>query len=185
MGLNARKEQGSGGGKDFVQQDLIDNGAYPGRLVQLIDLGLQPQKPYQGQEKPPVHKVNTTYEFADEFMKDDDGEEIADRPRWISETMPFYPLNVERATSTKRYYGLDPKEVNEGDWPSLVGGPCMIVVGDYVRKTGKNEGQPANCINGINAMRPKDMDSCPELVNPSKVFLLDAPDMDVFASLPD
>lgn len=183
MSLNARKE--SGGGGDFVEQDLIEDGSYPGRLVQLIDMGMQPQRAFQGQEKPPVHQISTTYEFADEFMMDDDGEEIEDKPRWISETMPFYGLDVDRATSTKRYYALDPKEVFEGDWPSLVGMPCSIVVGSYVRKSGKNAGAPANCINGINVMRPKDAETCPELANPTKVFLLDSPDMEVFASLPD
>ena len=184
MGLNARKES-SGNSGDFVPQEIIENGTYPGRLVQIIDLGVQPQRPYQGQEKPPVHMIDTTYEFSDEFMKDEDGEEIEDKPRWISESFPFYGLDVDRATSTKRYYALDPKEVLEGDWPSLIESACNIVVGSYTRKSGKYAGQDANSIMGITSMRSKEAAKLPPLVNKPKVFLLDEPDMEVFGSLPE
>ena len=185
MGLNARKETGGSGGKDYVEQDVLENGTYPGRLVQLIDLGVQPQRPYQGQEKPPVHTVSVTYEFSDEFMKDDEGNDVEDKPRWISESFPFYSLEATLAKCTKRYYALDPKEVFEGDWPELVGGACNIVVGSYTRKSGKNAGKDANTVMGLTAMRSKESDKLPPLVNGTKVFLLDEPDMDVFASLPD
>lgn len=183
MSLNAKKE--AGGGKDFVKQGLLEVGTYPGRSVQVIDLGIQPQRPYQGQPKPPVHQFSTTYEMVDEFMKDEDGNDVEDKPRWMSETMPFYNLNNEKANSTKRYNALDPDGAFDGDWSQLVDIPCNLVVGEYVRRSGPNAGEPANCINGITTMRAKDADRCAPLVNPPKVFLLDDPDMEVFGSLPE
>ena len=77
MSLNASKVP-SGGGAKF---DPLDPGTYPARLVQVVDLGLQPQKPYNGKEKPPVHMIHTTYEFVDEFMLDDEGQPDETKPR--------------------------------------------------------------------------------------------------------
>ena len=51
MALNLNKP---GGNKNFVAQANIEAGVYPARLVQIIDLGLQPQKAYQGKEKAPA-----------------------------------------------------------------------------------------------------------------------------------
>ena len=48
----------------------------------------------------------------------------------------------------------------------------------------KKEGKK-NRVGSIAAMRPRDAAKCPELVNPSKVFSLDDPDLEVFNSLPD
>lgn len=79
MGLNAKK---AAGGSDRVAQEVLEPGVYPARLVQLIDLGVQPQRPFQGKDKPPAQEIMITYEFTDEFLKDEDGNEIEDKPRW-------------------------------------------------------------------------------------------------------
>jgi hypothetical protein len=95
-------------GKDFVEQPNIDPGVYPARIVQIIDFGLQPQKPYKGEEKKPQYEIGITYELVDVFMIDKDGNEVEDKPRWISETLPFYGLEADRAKSTQRYNAADP-----------------------------------------------------------------------------
>jgi hypothetical protein len=177
MALNANKP--NDGGKKFAPQANIEAGVYPARLVQLIDLGLQPQKPFQGKDKKPVQELMWTYELVDEFMKDEDGNDIADKPRWISETLPFHGLFADKAKSTQRYHAFDPKEEAGGDWVKFIGAPCNLAVvnnavGDKVYDN----------IGVISAMRPRDAIACPELVNPIKVFDLDAPDMEVFNSLP-
>ena len=51
MSFNA-KNAGNGGGKERIEQDVIEAGTYPARLVQLLDMGLQPQNAYQGTPKP-------------------------------------------------------------------------------------------------------------------------------------
>src|SRR6187402_3731535 len=121
MALNANKPQT--GGKKFAPQANIEAGVYPARLVQLIDLGLQAQRPYQGKDKAPVQEIMLTYELVDEFMKDEEGKDIEDKPRWVSETLPFHGLFADKAKSTQRYLAFDPKQEYEGDFSKAVGSP--------------------------------------------------------------
>jgi len=178
MALNANKPQA--GGKKFAPQENIKAGVYPARLVQLIDLGLQPQKPYQGKDKPPVQEIMLTYELVDEFMKDEEGNDIEDKPRWVSETLPFHGLFADKAKSTQRYLAFDPdQKLYEGDFAKAVGSPIVVAivnnaVGDKIYDN----------VGTISAMRPRDAVNCPELKNPTKVFDLDAPDMEAFNTMP-
>ena len=178
MALNARKVANSGGG-NRVEQENLDPGSYPARLVQIIDMGLQPQRPYQGKDKPPMPEIALTYELVDVFMKDADGKELEEKPRWVSETIPLHNLKADKAKSTQRYYAFDPNEEFEGDFTKLIGMPITVTivnnkVGDKVYDN----------IATTSAMRAKDAAKCPELVNKAKVFVLDAPDMEVFNSFP-
>lgn len=176
MALIAQKNGGNG---PRVEQAPIEPGVYPGRLVQLIDLGLQAQRPYQGKEKAPAQEIMMTYELVDCFMMDAEGNEVEDKPRWVSETLPLFGLFADRAKSTQRYKAMDPNEVFGGDFTKLLDTPINItivnnVVGD---KTYTN-------IANIGPMRPKDVEKCTKLKNPAKVFDVDSPDMEVFKSLP-
>lgn len=180
MALKA-KEHDNGGGGGFRQPPL-DPGTYPGRLVQVISLGLQKQRAYQGQEKDPKHMIYTTYELADEFIVNEEGEEQEDKPRWVSEDFPIYGLGADRATSTARYYALDPKEELDGDWAQLIGRPVNIVIAQNRAK--KDPEKIYNNITSISTMREKDAAKVPELKNDPKVFDIDEPDMEVFFSLP-
>lgn len=166
--------------KTRIAQLNIDPGTYPSRLVQIIDLGLQPQRAFQGKEKPPAQEVMLTYELVDEFMKDEYGQDIRDKPRWISETLPFYGLDADKAKSTQRYNALDSGGDLEGDFARAIGFPINVTVvnnasGDRIYDN----------VATVSTMRPKDAAACPDLVNPSRVFDVDAPDMDVFNSLPE
>jgi len=177
MALNASKVASVGGGK---AQELLDAGVYPGRLVQVLDLGLQAQRPYQGQEKPPMQEIMLTYELSDEFMKDDDGDDIEDKPRWVSETIPLHHLKAELAKSTKRYTALDPEGVFEGDFSQCLGIPVNITL-----VNNESKGKTYTNVAGLAPMRPKDAARMPELVNEAKFFDLDSPDLDVLLKLPD
>lgn len=185
-GLNAKKAGGNGGGSNnFVEQPVLEAGTYPVRLAQVIDLGVQPQRPFKGEEKPPVHQIMVTYEFVDEFLVDEDGNDIEDKPRWMSEDFPLYNLSSERAKSTKRYYALDPNEDHDGDWSELLGSPANAMVTTYKAKSGKYEGEDRNRVQDLSAMRPRDAKKTPDLQNPPKLFSLEDPDMTVFLSLPE
>ena len=177
MTLNANKVSG-GGGKKYPH---IEAGAYPGRLVQLVSLGLQPQRPFKGEDKPPAQELMLTYELSDEFLVDDDGEEMKDKPRWQTETLPFYPLSSDKAKCTKRYKVLDPNVVHGGDWNALLGSPCIITI----TVSEKPDGKVYNNVGGISTMRAKDVEKLPPLVNPTRVFDWETPDMEVWAVLPD
>lgn len=177
MALNAKKVKAVGKGP---KQPNIECGTYPARLVQLIDLGVQAQRPYQGKEKSPAHMISTTYEFCDEFMVGDDGQPDESKPRWISEDFPFYSLDQDRAKSTQRYNALDPSGAADGEWPNLVSLPVMLTVGEYVG----GDGVTRNKVLSTSSVRAKQAATLPALVNEPKIFLLDDPDMDVFQSLP-
>lgn len=183
MALNGKKVP-MGGGNKGPQQEPIEAGTYPCRVVQVLDLGVQPQPAYQGQEKPPAHEIMITYEFVDEFVKDEDGNDVEDKPRWLSETMPLRNLESELAKSTKRYYAIDPNEDLDGDFLGLVGMPCMVTVDNREGK-GKHAGKVFTNVANVATMRPKEAAKCPDLVNPPKTFELDNPDLDVFLSLPE
>lgn len=177
MALNARKVKSA---PKANQQAAMDAGTYPARLVQVIDFGIQEQRPFKGEAKPPAHEVMWTYEFLDEFCKDEDGEDQEDKPRWLSESFPLYSLEADLAKSTKRYYALDPEEIHEGDHTRLVGSACMVTINQY-----ESKGVLRNGVSSVAAMRPKEAAKAPELVNPPKVFTIDEPDLEVFKSLPD
>ncbi len=189
MSLNAKTA--TGGGKRGPKQPPIEAGAYPARVVQIIDLGVQDQRAYKGEDKPPAHQMQLTYELVDEFcfVIDEDTDEITDtvdetKPRWISETFALFNLEADLATSTKRYKALDPDMEFEGEFPSLIGVSCMVTV-TAKPGTGDKADITYNNVGGVATMRAKQKDTCPELVNEPKVFLLDSPDTDVFNSFPN
>ena len=176
MALKAPK---GNGGKQFAPQKNIEPGTYPARLVQIIDYGLQPQKPDMGKDKAPAQEIGLTYELVDTFMLDEEGNELEDKPRWVSETLPFYGLFADKAKSTQRYHAFDPKEDWDGDFSKALSLPCNVTivnntVGD---KTYDN-------VATISAMRQRDADRCAELKNDAVMFDLDAPNLAAFNKFP-
>jgi len=178
MALNAAKKKPTGN-KDFVEQEPIDEGTYPCRVAQIIELGLQPQRPHQGKVKPPVEMLYVTYELTDEFMLDKDGEEVLNKPRWQSEDFPFYGLDCDMAKCNKRIKAIDPKLTTGGDWALLGGFPCLVT---FVHNT-KGDKTFIN-VASVASVRAKDAGNIAELQNPVKIFDLDEPDLEVFNALP-
>lgn len=177
MSLNAGKIKHENQGP---KQEPLEAGNYPARVVQIIDLGLQPQQPYQGQEKAPAHEIMLTYEFGTEFIKDEEGNEVKDKPRWLSETFPIrkYP-EADKAKSTKRIDAIDPKGAHKGNFAAFVEAPVTVtVVNNVSKKTGTVYNNVGNVTPPMKGM------VIPELVNPPKVFDLDEPDLEIFGSLP-
>jgi hypothetical protein len=178
MTLKANEVPSNNGPK----QDPIEPGSYPSRLVQIIDLGLQPQE-YLGETKDPKNEIMTTYECSDEFMKDEEGNELEDKPRWISETFTLNSLNSDKAKSTLRYTALDPELTYDGDWSKLLETPATITIVNKAG-TGKNKGKVFNNISAVSAMRARDAAALPKLRNEAKAFSMDTPDVEMFLSFP-
>ena len=173
MALNAKKVTGTG-----PAAKALSAGNYMARVVQVLDLGVQAQLPYEGKAKPPVRKLRLVYELGTEFMDDDDGNPDTQRPRWVGEDFPLYNLGSERAKSTLRYNAMDPAGTYEGDFAQLGGAPCLVAIVNKVKgdKVYNNVGAVSAPIAGL---------PVPELVNPITIFDLDSPDMEVFNALPD
>jgi len=178
MALNAAKVAGGGG--DRIDQKILDAGNYPARIVQILDLGLQAQRPYQGKDKRPAQEISITYELVDTFMLDADGKEMEDKPRWVSETIPLHNLKADKAKSTQRYFAADPNNNFGGDFTKIIDTPVNVALvhNKTADKTYVN-------VASISAMRLKDAQNCPVLKNKAVVFDLDAPSLEAFNSFPD
>ena len=177
MSLNANDQQGGG-----PITEPMAPGTYPARVVVVADLGLQAQQPFNGKDKAPVRMLNLTYEFVDEFLKDEDGNDQTDKPRWLSERFAFYNISADKAKSTLRYKALDPAGVHGGDFTKLVNTPCMVTVIHNPNK--KNKGRVYENVHEVSPMRERDANRCPPLVNQPVVFDLDEPDLVIFNKFP-
>lgn len=168
----------------YKRPDPLDPGSYPARLVGVTSMGIQKQRPFKGEEKSPVLMLRLTYEMLDEFMKDEDGNDLPDKPRWLSEDFPFFSLSADMAKSTKRYFALDPEQTHKGDWEKLIAAPCMLTL---VQEADKRPGNTTiyEKIASVSAMRPKEASKAAPLVNPSMVFDFYAPNMEVFEKFPE
>lgn len=178
MGLKANNQAANS--SKFKKPEALEAGGYPGRLVQVLDFGLQPQRAYQGQEKEPAHEIHVTYELSDEFLKDEEGNDLTDKPRWISETFPLYSMQADLAKSTKRAKAIDPSNSADGDWSQMLTLPCTITV---VVNKGK-DGKDYENVGNVTTIRPKDAAKLPELVNKPRFFDLTEPDLEIFNKLP-
>lgn len=174
MALNANKIKAPQGNK----QGLVPQGMHRARVVQVIDLGVQHRKPFKGKAKSDVNQLWVTYELTDLFMKDGDGNDEKDQPRWISERMNLFSLDQDNATSTKRINGIDPEGVLNGDWAQVVDLPCLVQVVHSKDKKYAN-------IGSVNP--PMVGGETPPLAHPEKgkVFDLGEPDMEVYNALPN
>jgi hypothetical protein len=176
MALNATTVPMGGGGP---KQEPIPVDTYPARVVQVIDLGLQPQE-YMGQEKAPRNEVNITYELLDIFIKGEDGQEDLEKPRWVGESFVLNNLKADKAKSTKRILAIDPTKVANGDLTKMVGMPCNVTIAHNISK--KNGNVYAN-VSMVSPASPRRQ--YPELKNNPKVFELDNPNLEIFLSLPE
>ncbi len=180
MALNANSVKKPEG--NVNKQEALEAGNYLARVVQVYDLGLQAQKPYMGQEKPPAHMLSITYELVTEFCKDEKGEDMEDKPRFISETFPLRHISVELATSTKRLKAIDPKGEAGGDFTKLIGMSCTVTIVQDIGK-GKHAGKIFTSIGAVTP--PMKGIPVPELINDPRVFVLDDPDLEVFNNIPE
>ncbi|MBG6242968.1 MAG: hypothetical protein EKE20_14620 [Candidatus Symbiopectobacterium sp. Dall1.0] len=187
---------------------LLDAGGYNARIVQIIDLGLQPGS---AQYPEPVYKILMKFECLDEFMcevnedgsiktvKNEDGDyeniPIVNKPRWFDFEFTYNPDGFmgERSHIYKLMQAVDAFEVAPSDdfpghpakqLPELIGEPLVINLIHHMAKTGKNAGKKVNKISSFAAMKGKDKKVAPPLVNDSLFFDMDNPDVTAFNKLP-
>lgn len=161
-------------------QVALEPGSYPARVVRIVDEGLQPRIDFATKEpKKPAYMIRVTYELVDAFMVDENGDELEDKPRWLSENFPLLPLSSDLATSTKRSKAIDPSGKHEGDWSQFLEAPCSVVVGNY-----ESKGVTKDKVLNVTAMRPRDAAALEALKNEAKFFDLGDPDLEFFKSLP-
>lgn len=186
MARNAKAVKAPANNNSDMVAPQLDPAPYPARVVQMVFLGVQPQSPYKGEEKKPVDEVRITYELSTEFMQDKEGNVLEDKPRWFSETIPFYSLNSDRAKSTKRYNAIDPKDESDGDFQGLLTRGCQVVLVNNPGR-GKHEGKIFTNIGDVTPAVNLPGYEQPELINPTTYFdpQDENCDVEVFNSLPE
>src|SRR5688572_15842608 len=105
--------------------ELRDPATYPARVVGVGECGLQPQS-HAGAETAPKQEIAFRCGFVDVFMRDEDGQEVTDKPRWLTESMPLNNVESEKAKSTARYQAMDPTGAFGGDFSKVINTPLLV-----------------------------------------------------------
>lgn len=158
----------------FMKEEPLENGSYGARVVRVVDWGVQPPPPNDKYGKGPKHQISVTFELPEEFMKDEEGNDLEDKPRWVGRRIPLNPLSSDLATSTAWSKAIDVKGEFDGDWSQYLGLPVEVVI--------RQNGEYTN-IESLNPMRASKAAKLPELVNDAFFFDLSAPDLELFKKL--
>ena len=162
--------------KDFGR---VEDGAYPARVVSIIDFGMQYATDYKTGEVKKYddgndviqHKVWINFEFPDELI-DVDGEQ---EPRWYGKE---YTVSAhEKSALYALLKAVDPKGVaTEGgrNVKGLLGLPAMVTIGS-------TSGGKAKIVSVSGVPKGMQVDA---LQNPEVLFDLDGDDLETFNSLP-
>lgn len=199
MAANKAKSTGGNGNK---KRDLCPAGQFPARVVHITDLGLHPKIDYKtnkivGEQ----YKVRITYELLTSFLLDEDGNEMKDKPRWVSENIPISKaLGFADAPAqpwygncgiVKRYRAIsgNPLAAAE-DLAVLLGEACSVLIVHEAAKNGKtdDEGNPLVYANiGDVAADPFSMmgQEAPALVNTPTMLDLSEPDLAIYEAEPN
>ncbi|MGL5012883.1 MAG: hypothetical protein ACRC6V_01145 [Bacteroidales bacterium] len=133
--------------------DVLPDGDYPARLVRFIGLGVQAQKPYQGQAKDPAFKCSLQFELigVDATGRDGEGKPLEARPACQFKDLFLFP-NAKRGGVFDFCRVLEPgieKAPGTLEWfINKLDSIVSVTVGSYTDKAGNRK----NCINAISAI---------------------------------
>lgn len=155
---------------------LAEEGVQLGVLVQVIDLGIQEQRPYKGQEKPPARELRITFELVND-VHDFDGEE---KPLLVSEKFKF--SGDDRSKCYKFLTGMDPAmKISGGDWTKLLGKACQVQI---VHNTNEKTGRTYANIAGVSPLM-KGMPEPETTLNEQLWYNTEDHDQEVYDKLPE
>ena len=158
------------GGKKKSSNGRVEDGLFPARIVQILDLGIQKNE-WQGEEKI-QHQVRITFEFPTEKVMVDDVE----RPRWLGKN--YTVSNHEKSALFALLKAADPdgSVTNKGrNVKAMLGLPLMVEVGS----TGTGNAKIANTSRLMKGMTVAELENEPQFFDMS-----DASTFDVFEKLP-
>lgn len=192
---------------------LLEAGGYPARIVRIVDLGKQPgsvQFPEPVYKMAMTFELLD--EFMKEvdangqiiMVQDPDGEpgemmgkNLEDKPRWFDFEFTYNPDGFmgDRSHIYKLMQSVDAFEVAPNpaagipghpakQLNELLGEPLIVNLTQYVKKSGKNAGEPANKISTFAPMKSKEKREAKPLVNPTVYFDLGESDLEAFNKLP-
>lgn len=176
----AFKKPVQAGDKVKTTAPLLDAGVYNARILSIVDLGIQPGSPQFPEEK---LKLEFRFELCDEFMCDEAGELLKDKPRVFSYEVTY---NEDGFMSEKSSIYKLISAIPDGftfDLHELIGKPVDVMIQKYVKKSGKNAGKEDNKVASILTMKAKDAAQAPQLVNTPMFFDMSEPTLEVWNKL--
>lgn len=192
---------------------LLEAGGYSARVCRIIDLGKQKgsQKFPEPQYKMLV-TFELLDEYMKEvdadgnliMIQDPDGEpgekiakDLLDKPRWFDFEFSYNPDGFmgDNSHIYKFMKAVDALEVKPNveqeiaghparTLQEILGAPLVVGISTYTKMSGKSAGQIANKITTFAPMKSKDRKDARELINPTLLFDLAEPDLEVFGKLP-
>lgn len=182
-------------GGDF-EREIPEAGTTVGRLIEYIELGKQPQKPYQGKPKPPAEVVIVTFELLHpkknikEIEVDGEKRKIADRIR-LTVTKKL----GEKARFKKLFNKLQYGRADKAHIAQMLGEPFILDIyhnqnEDKTKTYANVEKDGEYTIRAaIKPADPMDENSKPTPINvpaalsPIKLFIWDIPNKETWDSL--
>ena len=183
-------------GGDFEYQ-IPPAGATLGRLIEYIELGKQPQRPYQGKDKPDAEEVRLTFELLG--PKHINEIEVEGEKRKVSNIISFKVAKKfgDRAKFKKIFNKLTYGRADHKHMAQCLGEPYLLTV--YHNEVGEgsdkktyanlndkdgNYGIAAPMITDPLTQNVTDLkDKCPASLRSRKVFLWDHPTQETWSSL--
>lgn len=104
--------------------ELIPPGVKEAYCFGVVDLGTQPQKPFQGKPKPPRRTLRIYFEFTEELRQFKEGEPL--KPMIKFQTYTYF--TDEKSSLAKLMKAWLGKEVSEVDFARLAGTPASITI---------------------------------------------------------
>lgn len=192
---------------------LLEAGGYQARVCRIIDLGKQPgSEKYPQPQLKMLVTFELLDEYMKEvdaegkiiMVKDPDDEEgpligknLEDKPRWFDFEFTYNEDGFmgDNSHIFKFMKAVDALEVKPNPEQSiaghpakelveLLGEPLIVGMSTYTKNGGKNAGTVANKITTFSPMKSKEKREAKALVNPTILFDLGEPDLEVFNKLP-
>lgn len=181
MILNAKKVENEVVSSGSSFRPALEPASYPVRIVGIASLGKADKTNQAGEHKGTIERIGIAYQCLEEFnwtgdSSPEDPVEDEKSPVVLHEHLWMYSLEVEAATSTKRYNAIDPKDTFDGDWIKALDLPLNASA--IVDKKGYNK------IAGVSRMNEKAEKKAEEGVLEPWVFDFYNPDPEVYAKLP-
>lgn len=159
---------------------VLDAGVYPARILSIVDLATQPGSP---QYPDPKRKLEFRMECLDEFMVDEAGEPIPDKPRTFNYEVSYNEDGyMHEKSSIYKLLAAIPNgfKLSLAD---MLGAPVSLMLTKYTKKSGKNAGKDDNKIVSVLPMKAKDIPGAAPLVGKPLFFDFSEPDLEVFGKL--
>lgn len=147
-------------------------GSQLARCYALVDLGTQPQKPYQGEERPPARMVRISFELPTAKMLGTFDDKVKGKPFSVHVTVKqslHVKANLRRLLEGWRGKKFDAESIAAFDPKKLVGLPARLALvenGEYVN------------VDSISLLTKDEAKKLPKIVNPPVFVSLEADEFD-------